>query len=301
MKRLQQTKQVLGSLAFLTLVVEDKSSELIFNSLWQRINEFEQKFSRFLPDSELSKFNSRAGNIVRISPEFEQLLRKTKLMSKKTHDVFNPFILPSLQRAGYIGSWNEKDLTGIPDHSDLTTIPNHKQLIIRKGSAKIPSNSALDLGGIGKGYLLDQLVEFLEKENICRYWLSLGGDIICNGNDLNDQPWQVAISNASSLENDVDRISNFGKKIAIATSGIVKRQGYHKDKHWHHLIDPSTNEPAQTDILTATVCADSATNADIAAKCLVIRGSKNLEETAKLLPIGPILLQLGNGKIIRRK
>lgn len=294
MRRFQQIRQALGSEAVLTLILpENREADSIFDLLWSQINRFETSFSRFFPESELSRFNLQAGKTVAITPEFKKILEICKEMSQKTNGIFNPFVLPSLQRAGYIGSWPKPDKTeSSVDYRQKGSSVDINQLIIGQNSAKIPKNSALDLGGIGKGYLLDQLSEFAEKQNIDRYWFSLGGDIICSGRDIDDKPWSISISDAVSPEKTIEKISNNGQKIAIATSGIIKRQGRYMGKKWHHLIDPRTGKPALTNVLTATVCAETAVVADVAAKCLVIGGSDRLKNIVNKLPISKAFLQL---------
>jgi thiamine biosynthesis lipoprotein ApbE len=61
--------------------------------------------------------------------------------------------------------------------------------------------------------------------------------------------------------------------MAVATSGVTKRKGIKDSKTWHHIIDPASQDSSKTDILTATVVSKSATQADIAAKVMVIEGS----------------------------
>jgi FAD:protein FMN transferase len=155
--------------------------------------------------------------------------------------------------------------------------------VIEKSSASIPTGTALDFGGIGKGYLLDELAEFLDPKlttaQLVGYWLSLGGDIICAGHDLDSQPWQVAIQSALELAKNVDIIKNeAGRKLAIATSGVTKRQGLKDGQAWHHIINPRTSKPADTNILTATVTADEAVAADVYAKCVVIAGAEQAKK-----------------------
>lgn len=293
MMRLQQTNQVLGTTALITLILPDSvNSDELFSSLWEQIYLFDKKFSRFSPDSELSKFNIQSGKTVIISSEFKRLLETSKLMSQKTSGVYNPFILPGLERAGYTSSWTEQKSDKNKQTRSNKSLFKYDELIINQSSGKIPANSALDLGGIGKGYLLDQLSEFLEHQGIRRYWLSLGGDIICNGTDIDGKPWLIGVASAYSAQTNIEQISNKSSKLAIATSGILKRSGTNFGKKWHHLINPATNEPAITDVLTAAVCADTAVAADIAAKCMVIIGHAKAQNIARKLPVSFMLLQI---------
>lgn len=297
MERLQQTAHALGSEAIITLITDDKNkADQVFDEIWRKIRVFEKRFSRFIDNSELSQFNHKAGQAICISPEFKDILRVSLLMSQKTKGIYNPFILPGLQRSGYDGSWPDTDAAQI-ETSNTKSITKYDSIILIHHTAKIPKYSSIDLGGIGKGYLLDQLSEFLVHRKIDRYWLSLGGDIICRGVDIDGTSWEIAVASAGPVDEDVDIILSQSKKIAVATSGVVKRQGVKGGKAWHHLIDPETGEPAITDILTATVSADSAVVADIAAKCLVIRGLTEAKRVVKMLPIKAAILQLCDGSI----
>jgi thiamine biosynthesis lipoprotein len=127
--------------------------------------------------------------------------------------------------------------------------------------------------------------------------VSLGGDIICFGYDHHETDWQILVQDANSPDKTVGKFSNNdGHFLAIATSGVTKRKGVHQGKAWHHIIDPRTGQPAKTDILTATITADSAKVADVYCKCIVIEG---IEEAVKLKSkalIQSYLLQLGGDR-----
>lgn len=274
MQRLQQQFHALGSEIFITLVADDDFPfKTIFHVLHGHISTFEQRFSRFLPKSELSMFNTDAGKDTKVSTEFLELLLKCRLMMKATDGLYNPFILPALQKAGYKGSWpTPRALAGAPDFSSRQIVP-FTELKISSGTARIPANTALDFGGIGKGYLLDKLAEYLQSKAIVGYWLSLGGDIVCAGHDLNGQTWSIQVQHAARQEEKIAALTNTnGSPLFIATSGVTKRRGENGKDAWHHIIDPRTGLPAETNILTATVTSDTGVNADVYAKVIVIAG-----------------------------
>jgi len=275
MMRAQQSRHALGSDAVLTLVLPDgEPFGPAFYAMWNKIEDFERRFSRFQPGSELSRFNAGAGTECAVSPEFVALLTAAKQMAERTGGLYSPFILPALQRAGYKGSWPHPDAAD----NQLDYADKHgaawRNITIGNGRARIPKQTALDFGGIGKGYLLDELAGWLEARGVDNYWLSLGGDILCTGYDASGKPWQVSVQAALQADVSVAGVTNNGQRLAVATSGVTKRKGIKDGKPWHHLIDPRTDEPAKTDVLTATVCTVSATEADVLAKCLVIIGGK---------------------------
>lgn len=270
MQRYQETKRALGSEAILTLIPKDSNTPMaaIMSELWQEISLFEATFSRFQPDSELTLVNHHAGKKTEVSPEFIALVSTAKDFAALTDDLYNPFILPTLQAAGYVGSWPEPDKASPMTDFRHRGVAPAEALEIGADWVRLPRGTALDFGGIGKGYLLDQLVELLSKRGLAGYWLSLGGDIICSGMDIDNQPWRIGLQQAAGPDIAGYVNNEDGRQLAVATSGITKRRG----ENWHHLIDPRTGEPATTTILTASVCMPTATEADVLAKCVVILG-----------------------------
>jgi thiamine biosynthesis lipoprotein len=280
MDRYQQHFHALGSEVVLTIVTDQhqKDAQVLLEEMRAQINAFEDRFSRFRETSELSTFNNRAGNKVAISESFRKLLLSAQTLSKQTEGIYNPFILPALQRAGYQGSWPKPDsFQKSTDYSDGEIVPINK-LHIEKDWAKIPPHTALDFGGIGKGYLLDQLAHYISDKEVSGYWFSLGGDIICGGHDLRNKDWHIAVGGAEKATEIIATVSNDnGEQLAIATSGVTKRKGTKSGKDWHHIIDPRTGTSSATDILTVTVTAHTAVVADVYAKCIVVTGRDHSE------------------------
>lgn len=303
MIRVQETKKALGSTVILTLILSNEpSGKKIIERLFKKINKFEERFSRFVTDSELNQFNRQAGRRMKVSGDFLDILNKCIELSDATKGLFNPFILPSLQRAGYDHSWsNDRQL---PLKKSINFKDRYKHVTchdikINGQYCLIPNNSALDFGGIGKGYLLDKLKEDLYTLDIDNYWLSLGGDIICSGCDYDGASWSIGLADAIDEHKIIDHIIvDKSRKTAIATSGITKRKGYQiNGKFWHHIIDPRTMEPAKTDILTATVVCQNGAEADVYAKSTVIAGSKNAQCLVRQWKILKCYIQLKSGQV----
>lgn len=273
MQRYQQERRALGSLALITLICEsDAQAEALFRNVWEITEVFEQRFSRFLETSELSQVNRQAGSRTVCSSEMIKILTACKEWGEQTNGVFNPFILPRLVEAGYGASFETDKLAPLLPRA--IRMPNIDELEITGESILIPKDSALDLGGIGKGYLLDQLADQLDLQ-IDRYWLSFGGDVLGRGLDIDETPWQIGVADASQDDQSVATITlpKTGRW-AVATSGTNRRRGEQNGKVWHHLINSATGQPAETDIVTATLVAQSATASDILASCAVILGSQ---------------------------
>lgn len=290
-----QAKLALGSDVFIVLATDlpQKKVDSIFAVLWLEIFKFEQQFSRFLPTSELSMFNRNAGLPYPVSESFRDLLITAKKMAIKTKGLYNPFILPMLQKAGYKKSFVDKYHNDAIDDYSHRAVASIEKLKIDDDSVTIPANTAMDFGGIGKGYLADQLAKNPELDMLNGYWISLGGDVIGSGLDADGTKWEVSIQDAIKP----DKLINFHytseeKNFSVATSGTITRKSKNDTKPWHHIIDPRTLKPAITDVLLASVAAKTSTEADIFASCAVILGSKDAPDFLQSVGISSYLLQL---------
>ena len=292
-----QSNLALGSDVTLTIVSSKSPSSIdkIFSSLWHYIYSFERSFSRFIPGSELSLVNRSAGLNTKISPEFKDLLQAAKDISVKTAGIYNPFILPALQRMGYRHSavpGYEDD--SIDDYSRRKVV-GIDQLQIGDDWVYIPKDTAIDLGGCGKGYLADKLGHIATEIGLEGYRFSLGGDIATYGVDESGHKWLVGIQDATNLSGEISKIIECPvEPFAIATSGTFRRKSYAAEFDWHHIIDPMTLKSAITDVRLATICAESALVADVLASCVVIVGSKKASDFVKPLGATSMLLQADN-------
>lgn len=299
MRELSQSRLALGSNIILAITTDmtDLDADNLFKNLWQRVFLFEKRFSRFLPMSELSIFNRLTGTKKPISPAFKDLLTKALQLGKETNGLFNPFIVPVLQRAGYMKSavpGYENDIN--PDYTNRRVV-DIDQLCIGEDWAQIPFGTSLDMGGCGKGYLADRLADILSETSIQGYWLSLGGDIVTMGRDKNGDNIKIGIQNANNPDDVTDWVVNCPlKRSATATSGTFRSKGQEFIGAGHHIIDPQTLKPAVTDIQLATICADTTLKADVFASCAVMLGSKKAPAFLKENGIKSALLQCKDSK-----
>jgi len=265
--------------------------------------QFERQFSRFLPSSELSRFNALSGTKMLISPEFAAILREAKRLIRKTKGLFNPFILPALQRTGYLGSAVAEYVDDeAPDYTSRSVVAPLK-LELGVDWARIPFGTAIDLGGCGKGYLADQLGLYLRNQGVRGYWVELSGDIATFGTDENRQHLIISVKNATKRGTLAEVIVCPTTPFGIATSGTFSRVSQVGTLRGHHIIDPKTSRPATTDLKLATVCASSAVAADVLASCAIIVGSRAAPKMLESHTIKSWVLQTAskvsyNGKYI---
>lgn len=214
----------------------------------------------------MSNINAHAGELTTCSEEFRELVRVAVDMQSYTGGLCSTLLLGEIQRAGYLGSWPQPDTLGrVPDFRDRHA-RSGDTITLKGDHIAIPKNTALDFGGIGKGFALDKVADIIEVQGIYNYWVSLGGDIITQGVDDGGKPWQILLE---AIGNGTMTVESGRNRTAVATSTILKRRG----EGWHHIIDPRTGKPAKTPLVSASVVAETGVLADVIAKCLLIEGN----------------------------
>lgn len=245
------------------------------DAAFAQFRDFENRFSRFLPESELSRLNVSRERCV--SMELFDILKKCEKYYMETDGIFDPSILSSLKKEGYRESYegnaykvsaHKVSAQGTGDHYTFSDV----QLLPKKRLVRKPQKLLLDLGGIGKGYIVDRVAEKLAYtyDNV---FVCAGGDIRAYGEDKKNRYafWASDVENPMHQDEGVATV--LLKDCAVATSGINRRRWRVNNQEKHHLIDPNTGESANTDVVSVTVVSGDAESADIWAKVLCILGS----------------------------
>ncbi len=248
-----------------------------FLELGLLINKFNQLFNRFSESSELSRLNKATGSFP-ANPELTKILLVAKDFYNLTGGIFDPTILQTLEEQGYDRSFDSSDFSSSSQlvERQPKTI-DFKRIIINAENNYItkPLELKIDLGGIGKGYIVDKLVKYLKDKGYKNFWISAGGDMYLSGLTTDGQAYQIGVQNPLKVESDLFNIMMTTQELAVATSGIAKRQWLDKQgRSFNHLIDPRTGSSVNNGLLAATVISDQVVKADIYAKTVLILGEK---------------------------
>jgi thiamine biosynthesis lipoprotein len=236
----------------------------------QRLFEsMEQRFSRFRPDSELSLLNLSAGSPFAISQEFLDLLTASIAEAEATGGLFDPLVLPQLQAAGYRESFDSlrdrvqvcQILGGCPTYRDIE--------ISGDGTVTIPAGSGLDFGGFAKGWTVDQAARLMPQDG--NWCINAGGDLLAQGGGPDGYGWIVGVEDPLAPGRDVALLRVCD--CAVATSSTRRRRWATDEGFAHHLIDPRTGRPSETDLASVTVVSSSVARAEVEAKRLILLGS----------------------------
>lgn len=223
----------------------------------------ESRWSRFDPGSELSALNRRAGEWLPVSPETLELLVACEMWTRLTGGVFSPLVGRALAAWGYEHSITQGAL-GAASSPRATPILHRLRVHEESGRVWFPAHTALDLGGIGKGWMLRRAAAVLDElGDDPSLLLDAGGDMLAvRGAHV------VAVQSADGPEPAGWVALHAGQ--AIATSGCDQRRWVNGDgRSAHHLLDPHTGAPARPAL--ATVIAPDPAAADVLAKVIALR------------------------------
>jgi FAD:protein FMN transferase len=252
------------------------------------LDESEQRFSRFLPASELTELNRSAGEWIVVSKELMEMLQLSLKYHDETHAIFDPTILPDLKRVGYDRSMDDIRSTGIV--SELTDLRSNSRPSLTEiefdlpGSrVRLPSGMEIDLGGIAKSWIVERTAELLRTYvDVCA--VSAGGDIVFIGQPSDGMDWDVYLEDPRDPSQMLAQLHI--TKGAVATSSISKRSWIQGKLVRHHLIDPRSGEPARTEWLSVTAICSNIIEADVYAKAILIGG---MQEAIRILMRKPDL------------
>jgi thiamine biosynthesis lipoprotein len=179
-------------------------------------------------------------------------------------------MLGQLDALGYHTPWQvEPASNGSLDVGPATHEPI--ELFPAIGAVRIPPGAKFDPGGIGKGLAIDLVTSMLVANGATTTSVELGGDLRVTGTPWYGPEWRIAV--ADPIGNGPEIAAFTISSGAVATSSVRRRRWHVDGVEVHHLLDPATGRPAQTDLAAVSVCAAEAWWADVAAKVALGAGS----------------------------
>jgi len=287
--------------------------------LW--LAEVEEHLTRFNASSELMRLNAHPGTPFDASPMLLDCLSVALKAAECTNGLYDPALLPHLEAAGYDRDFAEiahQDTGSRASALPVTGRWREIQLDGVRSQITLPLGVQLDLGGIAKGWAADYLADHLLAP-YANALINIGGDLRVRGGSTPDTFWAIAIDNPllPTIAEDHLAIITPGRG-GVATSGANRRWWLQGKQVRHHLIDPRTGHPVQvwtppeterdaqaagTLIAAATALAETAVEAEIAAKLALLRGFPDaLQAVADAWAATPetgtaLLVVLGGGKL----
>ncbi|MGB2756175.1 MAG: FAD:protein FMN transferase [Acidimicrobiia bacterium] len=248
------------------------------------LESLEACWSRFRSESELTALNESTRARIAVTPMLMQALHHAVQAWRLTDGWFDPTLLPALRAAGYTKSIQgtletDRIMQALANGDDDAFTPDEVRTCDRvtldlcHGIVERPPGTAFDLGGIGKGLAADLLTETLLSRGAHSTFVSMGGDVRVGGPPP-ENGWDVPVQDDDGSVLFTARI----REGALAASSVGTRRWRSGDAWQHHLINPRTLQPSESDVRLAVVCAAETWWAETLAKVCVLAGSEVANE-----------------------
>lgn len=274
---------------------DDAEADAQLAAVPEWFEEWEQQLSRFRPDSDLMRMNA-AGGVTNAPPALWAVVRSALQAARESAGLVQPTLLDALVAAGYDRTFAKL----APERSArvqpaATADWRAIKLDAKSHSITLPAGVHLDLGGVAKGWAADQAARRLADSGPAL--IDAGGDIAVSGPMADGATWPIAIANPLVPDASLGNIMLV--RGSVATSGRDYRRWQKGGVAQHHIIDPRTGQPAQTDVLTATIIAADGPTAEVAAKVALILGSRAGMAWLEERPTLAGLLVLEDGRVLQ--
>ena len=221
------------------------------------VEQDEQRFSRFLAASELSRINDSTDRVIEISDDMRSVLTSAGRMRDLTGGLVEVGVGQAVRMWGYDAPIDE-----IAEPKQAPSNIAEPRWHLNDRGICLGQGTNLDLGGIAKGWTCDRIVS------------SGLASMMSAGGDLRSTDASLIVGIVDHHDREVAEIEvGVG---ALATSSRMKRRWALDQGEAHHLIDPRSMRPAITPITSATIVAATAVEAEAGAKAVLLLGDKGL-------------------------
>ncbi|MHC4269061.1 MAG: FAD:protein FMN transferase [Planctomycetota bacterium] len=291
LKLFKKASLSMGTLFEINAYVSDKyKAEKTFSDVFKELNRLDYLMSNYKNDSELSKINKNAATEpADCNKELAYVIEQSLHYSDITDGAFDITIGPLMKKWGFFKKQGQ-----IPDKGEIESTlqsVSYKNIIIeetaKKSLLKDPitvktvffknAGTEIDLGGIGKGYAVDNAINVLKQNGINSALVNFAGNIYTYGTPPGKNSWVIGLQHPRKSEGLLGTFEIKNK--AVSTSGDYEKFFTINGKRYSHIIDPRTGNPVKG-IVSVTIVTDSATRADALSTGVFVLG---LEEGMDLI------------------
>ncbi len=281
----------MGSQAELIVVGGDNAvggaSGLVDQGL-RLLEELESRWSRFLPESDITRINTRTDDTVAVYRSTCDVVAHAVEGWRLTEGRYDPTVLSAMVAHGY--DRNFRSLEGVSDaHGDATTAPGCDGVHVDRvaSTITITNGAGLDLGGIGKGYAADVVAAELIDAGAAGVLINLGGDVRVRGESGEGAGWRIRLDDpridmfTDNPEHEVVHPHLCDVTIAdaaVAVSSTRTRRWRNAAGEAHHLVNPHTGSPSDGGLVGAIVIAGSGWWAEVLTKALLVSPAAQAED-----------------------
>jgi thiamine biosynthesis lipoprotein len=300
----EDSRVVMGCTATVRACGPDAESlPAVVGEALDEIDRVDRLMSHYRRDSPLSRLNREAANgPVAVEPELLAFLAECLRWSRESGGAFDVTVGPLMKAWGFF-----RDEGRVPTGDELARaleVVGYAHVVLDRAAGTVSFDRAgveLDLGGIGKGYAVDRVVEALRRRGIASALVNLGGSsVYALGAPPGREAWEVGIADPTSP-------GKTGRTVRLRDRALSVSGGYERffEKDgvtYSHVIDPRTGRPVQG-VLSVAVLTGSATDGDALDNVLFVLGPERGRPHLARVPAAEALLFLpkagGRWRLVR--
>ncbi|WP_083686862.1 FAD:protein FMN transferase [Jeotgalibaca sp. PTS2502] len=286
------------------LLIEHDNPDPIMADTIERLRVYEHRFSANRHDSELMAINHQAGQRpVVVHPQLYDLIKIGKYHSCADDSHLNIAIGPLIQtwRIGF----QDAKVPSQAEIDELLRLTNPHHIILDDQEQTVflkESGMKIDLGCLAKGYMADLLVDFLKTTGVTAALINLGGNVVGLGPVRQGQAekWRIGIQDPQKNRNDYVTVLDIANQ-SVVTSGIYERSLKKDNQTYHHIFNPKTGYPTQTDVASLTIRSKQSIDGEIWTTRLYGHQSETIIDTLNQLDDIDGIVITQNGHVLYSK
>ncbi|MBI4662531.1 MAG: FAD:protein FMN transferase [Verrucomicrobia bacterium] len=261
----------MGTLCRITYAASSRGAREFREAALRWVADFEARYSRFLPDSLICRINQSAGReSVKIDPETERIFALCHEAHFLTHGVFDPTALPLIE----LWDWRA-NLPAVPTEAEIEAARakvGWAKVQRGKGRIFLPQEGmGLDLGGIGKEYAVDRVVQLALQHGIASVLVDFGQDVFAYGEPADGRKtWHIGLEDPKQPGKCWAGLAVTNQ--AVATSGDYFRRFELNGRRYGHILDVRTGKPVANGCRSVSVIAPTCTAAGILSTAIFVLG-----------------------------
>ena len=243
--------------------------EGLMDEIWADCAYYENLLSKTIEGSDVDRINHAEGKTITVHPETYEILRRAREVSDASGHAFSVTVAPLTELWDFTGGTER-----MPTEEELrTSLPlvNDDLMVLGEGNTvTLPAGMKIDLGGIAKGYIADQIAEHI-RSRVLGGTLNFGGNVYAVGIKPDASLFRIGIRDPLGAEGESIAVISLSD-LSIVTSGIYERFFDKDGIRYHHILNPETGFPSDSDLASATIVSDSSMTADAVATACIVMG-----------------------------
>ncbi len=271
----REQRQLLGTNSVIT-IYDSSFPDDAFDRYFDRVEEIQNRMSineAEYDDTEVLRINRHAGvEPVEVSEDTFFVISEGKRWGETTGGLFDISVKP-LIRLWDIGGPDEQ-VPSEADREEALSLVNYDEIELDESARTVflpTEGMGLDVGGIAKGYAVDEIARMMREDGIERAIIDFGGDLYNLGTRPDGSRWRIGIQHPSGRRQELLAVITSSDE-AVVSSGPYERYFEEDGTRFHHIFDVRTGAPSDSGLVSTTVSGPDATGADVLSTAVFVMG-----------------------------